>query len=70
MWYEQIYSGIITATFVGLALYISGPMNKLDTGRWNRRNTATHPKIEMSKRDHRLTGNFYKINGLDSIQDV
>lgn len=37
MWYEQVYSGVITLFFLQCALYISGPFNKIDTGYWRRR---------------------------------
>uniref|UniRef100_A0A0N4ZWF1 AA_permease domain-containing protein n=1 Tax=Parastrongyloides trichosuri TaxID=131310 RepID=A0A0N4ZWF1_PARTI len=41
MWFEQIYSGIITTAFVAGAVYMSCPFNKLDTGRYFRRNYGT-----------------------------
>ncbi|VDN56209.1 unnamed protein product [Dracunculus medinensis] len=70
MWFEQIYSGIITIAFVAGACYISCPFNLLDVGRKYRRDYGTTGRIAMSKRDHRLTGNQYVISGLDSIPDM
>ncbi|KAH7722309.1 Protein F31D4.9 [Aphelenchoides avenae] len=69
MWYEQIGAGVITWACIAGALYISGPANLLDVGRWYRRDTATEERCILSKRDHRLTGNQYRISGLDSIKD-
>uniref|UniRef100_A0AC35UEV8 NADH dehydrogenase [ubiquinone] 1 alpha subcomplex subunit 1 n=1 Tax=Rhabditophanes sp. KR3021 TaxID=114890 RepID=A0AC35UEV8_9BILA len=68
MWFEQIYSGIITTGFVAGALYMSYPFNKIDVGRAFRRNYGTRDRIHNSKRDHRLTGNQYVISGLESIK--
>ncbi|CAD5224688.1 unnamed protein product [Bursaphelenchus okinawaensis] len=69
MWYEQIYSGAVTMAFIVGALYVSGPLNYLDTARLYRRNTANEPRISITKRDHNLTGNYYVISGLESIPD-
>ncbi|CEF69804.1 Amino acid/polyamine transporter I family-containing protein [Strongyloides ratti] len=69
MWFDQMLSGVITMGFVGGALYISYPLNKLDNkGRAYRRNYGTVDRIHNSKRDHRLTGNQYVISGLESIK--
>ncbi|KAE9555616.1 hypothetical protein FO519_001194 [Halicephalobus sp. NKZ332] len=69
MWYEQFYSGIITIAFTGVAMYASGLTNYLDVGRLYRRNLGGNQRPELLKRDHRLTGNYYKISGLESIKD-
>uniref|UniRef100_A0A1I7WQB5 NADH dehydrogenase [ubiquinone] 1 alpha subcomplex subunit 1 n=1 Tax=Heterorhabditis bacteriophora TaxID=37862 RepID=A0A1I7WQB5_HETBA len=69
MWFEQFYSGIITIGFVAGACYMSYPFNKWDVGRAFRRNYCTTRRVELSKRDHRLTGNQYVISGLESISD-
>ena len=69
MWFEQFYSGVITTAFVAGAVYMSYPFNKLDVGRAYRRNYCTPQRVELSKRDHRLTGNQYRIAGLETISD-
>lgn len=69
MWYEQLTAGVITWACVVAACNISGPLNKIDVGRWYRRDTGTYERAQLSKRDHRLTGNQYVISGLDSIKD-
>ncbi|CAD5231800.1 unnamed protein product [Bursaphelenchus xylophilus] len=69
MWYEQIYSGLLTWGLVGGALYCSGVFNYIDNGRVLRRNTACEPRIGLTKRDHNLTGNYYRITGLEAIPD-
>ncbi|WKY09772.1 hypothetical protein Q1695_002262 [Nippostrongylus brasiliensis] len=69
MWFEQFYSGVITIAFVAGACYMSYPFNKLDIGRAYRRDYCTPARIELSKRDHRLTGNQYVISDLSSISD-
>uniref|UniRef100_A0AC34QFP7 NADH dehydrogenase [ubiquinone] 1 alpha subcomplex subunit 1 n=1 Tax=Panagrolaimus sp. JU765 TaxID=591449 RepID=A0AC34QFP7_9BILA len=69
MWYEQFYSGIVTAAFVAGALYASGATNYWDNGRLHRRDVTGPRRDQLIKRDHRLTGNYYVINGLESIKD-
>ncbi|VDD94070.1 unnamed protein product [Enterobius vermicularis] len=69
MWYEYLYSGVITVGFVAAALYTSLPFNLWGVGRPYRRNYDTSKRVELSQRDHRLTGNQYVISGLQSIRD-
>ncbi|EFP00667.1 hypothetical protein GCK72_021960 [Caenorhabditis remanei] len=69
MWFEQFYSGVITTAFVAGACYMSYPFNKWDVGRAFRRNYNTPQRVELSKRDHRLTGNQYRIAGLDAFPE-
>uniref|UniRef100_A0A7E4UP40 NADH dehydrogenase [ubiquinone] 1 alpha subcomplex subunit 1 n=1 Tax=Panagrellus redivivus TaxID=6233 RepID=A0A7E4UP40_PANRE len=70
MWYEQFYSGMITLGFTAIAIYVSGATNYLDNGRLHRRDLSGPHREKLLKRDHRLTGNYYKISGLESIQDA
>ncbi|MFH4976504.1 hypothetical protein AB6A40_003213 [Gnathostoma spinigerum] len=70
MWYEQMYSGVITILFVGGAIYMSWPFNIWDVGRPYRRNYGNIRRIHLSQRDHVLTGNQYVISGLESIPDA
>ncbi|KAI6190200.1 Complex I-MWFE [Aphelenchoides bicaudatus] len=70
MWYEQAWSGIVTWGLLCGTLTMSAVFNYVDVGRLHRRHTAFGEKLEMSKRDHRLTGNQYRISGLESIKDA
>ncbi|VDK53605.1 unnamed protein product [Anisakis simplex] len=83
MWYEQLYSGAITIFFVWGACLMSYPFNRLDVHRAYRRNYGNlerlichfttfnnNFRIQLSQRDHRLTGNQYVISGLNAIPDA
>ncbi|KAI1713362.1 hypothetical protein Ddc_11913 [Ditylenchus destructor] len=70
MWYESIiWCSAVTMGFVQGALYIWAPANWFTVGRWQRRQLETPNRTWMLKRDHRLTGNMYILNTLDSIKD-
>lgn len=70
MWYETIYSTGLTGFFILGVMYMSGPMNMLDIYRPHRRSLISNREMQTIMRDHRLTGNYYKINGLESIPDA
>uniref|UniRef100_A0A0M3I5K7 NADH-ubiquinone oxidoreductase MWFE subunit n=1 Tax=Ascaris lumbricoides TaxID=6252 RepID=A0A0M3I5K7_ASCLU len=70
MWYEQFYSGAVTIFFIWGACMMSYPFNLLDVKRPFRRNYGSVNRIQLSQRDHRLTGNQYVISGLESIPDM
>uniref|UniRef100_A0A915D996 Uncharacterized protein n=1 Tax=Ditylenchus dipsaci TaxID=166011 RepID=A0A915D996_9BILA len=69
MWYEYSYSGIIMCVGLWAMMHVPGPGNWLDTGRLNRRNLDLPSRCNLFKRDHRMTGNYYKISGIESIND-
>ncbi|VDN94648.1 unnamed protein product [Brugia pahangi] len=62
MWYEQIYSSVITVACVVITMHIMLPVNLIETGHAHRRHM-----IFQNKRDWNLTGNMYKVQGLESI---
>ncbi|VDM96828.1 unnamed protein product [Thelazia callipaeda] len=66
MWYEQIYSSVITVGCVAITMYAMLPINLLETGHAHRRNMSKY-RILLNKRDWNLTGNMYEVQGLESI---
>uniref|UniRef100_A0A914Q9G4 NADH dehydrogenase [ubiquinone] 1 alpha subcomplex subunit 1 n=2 Tax=Panagrolaimus TaxID=55784 RepID=A0A914Q9G4_9BILA len=70
MWYEQFYSGFITLAFVWGACNVSAVTNYIDLKRLYRRDLSGYDRNMLLKRDHRLTGNYYKMSGLESIKDA
>ncbi|VDN19626.1 unnamed protein product [Gongylonema pulchrum] len=66
MWYEQIYSGLITVGCVAITVLTMLPVNLIETGHRHRRD-MTNYRILLNKRDWNLTGNMYKVKGLESV---
>ncbi|KAM3717902.1 High affinity choline transporter [Dirofilaria immitis] len=66
MWYEQIYSSIVTVGCVAIALFTMLPINLIETGHAHRRHMYGY-MIFQNKRDQNLTGSMYKVQGLESI---
>uniref|UniRef100_A0A1I8EUI5 NADH dehydrogenase [ubiquinone] 1 alpha subcomplex subunit 1 n=1 Tax=Wuchereria bancrofti TaxID=6293 RepID=A0A1I8EUI5_WUCBA len=64
MWYEQIYSSAITVACVVITMYAMLPVNLIETGHAHRRHMHGYM---YNKRDWNLTGNMYKVQGLESI---
>ncbi|VDK70498.1 unnamed protein product [Onchocerca ochengi] len=66
MWYEQIYSSVITVACVAVTMFTMLPVNLIETGHKHRRYMHSY-MIFQNKRDWNLTGNMYKVQGLESI---
>ncbi|VDK88905.1 unnamed protein product [Litomosoides sigmodontis] len=66
MWYEQLYSSVITVGCVVITMFTMLPVNLIETGHKHRRYMGSYMIIQ-NKRDWNLTGNMYKVQGLESI---
>uniref|UniRef100_A0A915N258 Uncharacterized protein n=1 Tax=Meloidogyne javanica TaxID=6303 RepID=A0A915N258_MELJA len=70
MWWKKLWCPALTVGLFWAAIYSSGPINKLEVDRWNRRFFSGHDKSMMYLRDIHLTGDTYVISGLDTISEA